>query len=254
VGNRRASPGPGIRVFSGAGGNERFADPVNNLVDSSDWRRHRGSGGGCRGRFRAFQAPCFRARYDAPGPAASAGSVLTGPLEHQVSPEVVHLTTGPSPEVIHSCGNCPRCSGNGLGICPLWRPDPSSAFELHLCKLPTMWITAVENVPGPGTGRTVRPGATGAGRPPGCQGPRRGEGCQGHAEAVGPRAASKVRGRRAEGHRWTWIKSPVDGRGWTGLLRRWPSAASRRRSAGPGPGQGRPPATGLAGGRGESRQ
>jgi hypothetical protein len=55
---------------------------------------------------------------------------------------IVHLTTGASPRVIHNCGNqsAPR-PHNAQSV----RAASGPTDELQPCKLPTMWITPVDN-------------------------------------------------------------------------------------------------------------
>lgn len=59
--------------------------------------------------------------------------------------EVVHLTTGQPTEVIHRCGDLrPRARPFPRNRQP-WPSDRDRHHELQLCKLPTVWITPVEN-------------------------------------------------------------------------------------------------------------
>jgi hypothetical protein len=189
-----------------------------------------------------------------------------------VSPEVVHLTTGRSPEVIHSCGDLSRCSEEGPQTCPLWRRNPLSVPELHCCKLPTLWITPVDN-PGPSTGAVVRRDGRRAGgggssvmtggsllRAPASgteaegrwrhqhvRAGARGEGSDGSGRPDKAGRLRPARGQRGSGE-------PVAEACSGEPVRRWPSGTPRPRSAGPGRGPGRRPGPAVAGGRGESRQ
>ena len=62
---------------------------------------------------------------------------------------LIHLRTAISPQVIHRCGE----RRPGAPVRARRRPgEAKPALELQLCKLPTLWISAVENRNAPGTG------------------------------------------------------------------------------------------------------
>jgi hypothetical protein len=61
---------------------------------------------------------------------------------------LIHLRTPLSPQVIHSCGE----GGSSWRFCTaLGAAGRGGADELQACKLPTMWISAVENTDAPDT-------------------------------------------------------------------------------------------------------
>jgi hypothetical protein len=56
--------------------------------------------------------------------------------------ELVHLTTGQPTEVIHNCGDHALLRRGNRQLGP---SDGAVGYELQLCKLPTVWITPVDN-------------------------------------------------------------------------------------------------------------